>query len=182
MAQHTAAAQAALARNLRRLRVARRCSLSELSAATGTGKATLSAIENGRANPTVDTLAGLAAALEVDLTALLEGAPVDDVTLVRAGAGEVGEDGIERLSRIGADVELHRARFEPGVQVDAPARAAGSRAHLVVTRGSLVAGPAERITELGPGDYLSFPADRPHTFATAGRGAEAVLVIERRGA
>jgi hypothetical protein len=42
-----------------------------------------------------------------------------------------------------------------------------------------VAGPVERIVELGPGDYLSFPADRPHTFSTGRRGAEAVIVVER---
>ena len=58
MAQHTgSAAREALARNLRRLRVARRWSLGDLATATGAGKATLSAIENARANPTVETLA-----------------------------------------------------------------------------------------------------------------------------
>src|SRR3954452_50143 len=86
MAQHTAtAARDALARNLRRLRIARRWSLADLAAATGTGKATLSAIENARANPTLDTLARLALALEVDVVALLEGPPPDDTKVVRAG-------------------------------------------------------------------------------------------------
>src|SRR4051812_50194804 len=88
MAQHTAAgARDALARNLRRLRVARRWSLGDLAAATGTGKATLSAIENSRANPTVETLAALAGALEVDVAALLEGTPGDEGPPVRAGGG-----------------------------------------------------------------------------------------------
>jgi hypothetical protein len=32
--------------------------------------------------------------------------------------------------------------------------------------------------ELGRGDYLSFPADGPHEFSTARRGAEVLLVIE----
>jgi hypothetical protein len=41
-----------------------------------------------------------------------------------------------------------------------------------------VAGPSERISELGPGDYAAFPADVPHVFRTARRGAEAVLVLE----
>jgi quercetin dioxygenase-like cupin family protein len=52
---------------------------------------------------------------------------------------------------------------------------------VVVTRGTVVAGPSGRIVELGRGDYLSFPADRPHEFSTARRGAEVVLVIERLG-
>jgi transcriptional regulator with XRE-family HTH domain len=173
MSEHTP--QAALARNLRRLRVARRWSLADLAAATGTGKATLSAIENGHANPTVGTLAGLASALEVDVAALLEGMPADQVTVVRSSGHDAG---MERVGALGGDGEIQRAVFEPGSEVELPARSAGSRGHVLVTRGTLVAGPAERIVELGTGDYMAFPADRPHVFRTARRGAAAVLVFE----
>ncbi len=166
---------AALARNLRRLRVARRWSLADLAAATGMGKATLSAIENGRANPTVGTLAGLATALDVDVVALLEGTPADQVTVVRSSGDGAG---IERVGAVGTDGEIERAAFGPGAEVELPARSTGSRAHVLVTRGTLIAGPAERIVELGSGDYMSFPADRPHVFRTARRGAGAVLVFE----
>src|SRR5436853_1052556 len=78
------AVQGVLAANLRRLRIARHLSLSELARATGISKATLSGIENGRANPTVETLAGLAAALRVSLVELLEELPLPDVRVVRA--------------------------------------------------------------------------------------------------
>ena len=173
MAQHTGrAAREALARNLRRLRVARRWSLADLAAATGAGKATLSAIENARANPTVETLASLASALEVDLPALLEGTPGDEVTLVRAA------DGVERVARLGDGGTIHRLAFPASSTVERRARTGGGRVHVVVTRGTLVAGPSGRPVELGRGDYLSFPADRPHEFTTAARAAEAVLVIE----
>jgi transcriptional regulator with XRE-family HTH domain len=179
MEQHTT--QQALARNLRRLRVARRWSLADLAGATGVGKATVSAIENARANPTVDTLAALAAALEVDAAALLEQAPEDDLTVVRAGRGTAAGDGFERIGRLAdGSSELLRAAFEPRTQVEAPPRAPGTRAHVVVTRGTLVVGPAERPTELGRGDYAAFPVDRDHVFSTAARGAEAVVVVERR--
>jgi transcriptional regulator with XRE-family HTH domain len=171
------AAQDALARNLRRLRVARRWSLSELAAATGIGKATVSAIENGRANPTVGTLAALAGALDAEVAALLERTPADDVVVVRAGKGASGLQRVGRLREGGG--EIARAAFEAGSETELPARPPGTRAHVLVTRGTLVAGPVERIVELGPGDYLSFPADRPHTFSTGRRGAEAVIVVER---
>jgi transcriptional regulator with XRE-family HTH domain len=173
MGQHSAAAaRDALARNLRRLRVARRWSLGDLAAATRTGKATLSAIENARANPTVETLAALAGALEVDVAALLEGTPADEVTLVRAG------EGVERLARLGDRGAIERLVLEPSDSVEREPRAPGSRAHVIVARGTVVAGPAGRPIELGRGDYVSFPADGPHELSTAGRGAELVLVIE----
>jgi transcriptional regulator with XRE-family HTH domain len=171
--------QAALAGNLRRLRVAARVSLSELARATGVGKATLSAIENGRGNPTVETLAAVAAALAVPLVDLLDVAPPAPVTVVRAGRGEPAGQGIERVGRLTAGgAELQRASFAPDSLDELAPRPAGARVHLVVTRGTLIAGPAERITELGRGDYASFPADVPHVFRTARSGAEAVLVIE----
>jgi transcriptional regulator with XRE-family HTH domain len=177
MAQHTAPAREALARNLRRLRVARRWSLSDLAEAAKSGKATLSAIENGRANPTVDTLAALAAALDVELTELLEAAPADEVTLVRAGDGKASADGLVRLGATEGG-ELHRARFEPRSTVVRPARRGGARVHVLVTRGTLVVGPVERLVELGPGDYVSFPADPQYEFNTARNGASALILLE----
>ena len=173
MEQHTAgAAREALARNLRRLRVARRWSLGDLSGATGAGKATLSAIENGRANPTVETLAALAGALEVDVAALLEATPADEVTLVRAA------DAGERLARLGDGGAIERLVLAPSTSLERKPLAPGSRAHVVVTRGTVVAGPSGRPIELGRGDYLSFPADGAHEFSTAGRSSEVLLVTE----
>jgi transcriptional regulator with XRE-family HTH domain len=183
MAQHTRPpAHAALARNLRRLRVARRWSLSELAGATGIGKATVSAIENGRANPTVDTLAALADALEVELAALLEETPADDLTVVRSGQGAGDGNGLERVGRLAAGGDVTRAALAPGRAVELPALAAGARLHVVVTRGSLVAGPSGRPVELGAGDYLAFRADQPYELSTAQRSAEAVMVVERTAA
>jgi transcriptional regulator with XRE-family HTH domain len=177
MQQHTAPTREALARNLRRLRVARRWSLSDLAGATGSGKATLSAIENGRANPTVDTLATLAGALDVELGALLEAAPEDEVTLVRAGEGDRSRQGMVRLGATGAG-ELRRAHFGPRSAAVERARPHGARVHVFVTRGTLVVGPVERLVELGPGDYLSFPADRPYELTTARSGATALILAE----
>ena len=77
--------QDVLAANLRRLRIARRLSLSELARATGMSKATLSSVESGRSNPTVETLAALAAALRVSLGELLEEPPLGEVRVVRRG-------------------------------------------------------------------------------------------------
>ena len=44
-------------------------------------------------------------------------------------------------------------------------------------QGKLIAGPVERITELGPGDYASFPTDVPHMYE-AGQSAARALLLE----
>src|SRR3954452_4392253 len=107
------ATRAALAANLRRLRVAAHTSLSELARATGVGKATLSAIENGRGNPTVETLAALAGGLAVPLVDLLAVPAPAPVTVVRAGRGVPAGDGLERVGRLAAGGEVQRPTFAP---------------------------------------------------------------------
>ncbi len=175
--------QTVLAANLRRLRIARHLSLSELARATPMSKATLSSIENGRANPTVDTLASLAAALRVSIGELLEDLPVPEVRVVRATQGRLERrDGIpqrlvDTLSAGGA-LEVSELALPARAVHEAEARAAGWRAHVYVLQGKLITGPVELSTELGAGDYVSFPADVPHLYE-AGRTPARALVISQ---
>nr|DAG53339.1 MAG TPA: helix-turn-helix XRE-family like protein [Caudoviricetes sp.] len=54
------------------LRTAKGYSLRELEEISGVSKTTINNIENGRANPTIETLLLLAKALNVELSALFE--------------------------------------------------------------------------------------------------------------
>ena len=147
------------------MRIARRLSLSELARATGMSKATLSSVESGRSNPTVETLASLAAALRVSLSELLEEPPLGEVRIVR------------RLDRVEEEgVGLAARRWEPRQLEEPEPGPAGSRAGVYVLEGKLIAGPVERVTELSTGDYASFPVDVPHLFE-AGRTAARALVM-----
>jgi XRE family transcriptional regulator, regulator of sulfur utilization len=174
--------QQTLAANLRRLRIARHLSLSELARATAMSKATLSSIENGRANPTVETLAGLAGALRVSLSELLDEPPLGIVTIVRQAQGRLEHrDGRqERLIDAGALaggelVELTEVAIPARYTHEEPARAGGSRVIIYVLQGKLVAGPTERSTELGHGDYAAFPADAPVAYTTGRTPARALI-------
>lgn len=183
MVDHGDSVQSLLATNLRRLRIARHLSLSELARATGVSKATLSGIENGRANPTVETLAGLAAALRVALVELLEELPLPAVRVVRAASpGHELRDGLPRrlVDEIpaGAAVEVSELRLASGQSREAPPSVKGARAHVYVLEGKLIAGPIERSTELRAGDYAAFPADVPHAYETLRRPARALLLSQ----
>src|SRR3954466_14857550 len=119
-----------LAANVRRLRIARHMSLSELARATGIGKATLSSIENGRANPTVGTLAAVAEALRVPVAELLEEPALGEIRVVRARAADGPErsitDGVRELT-----LPAHERH-------ESPARANGAREEVFVVEGKLV--------------------------------------------
>jgi transcriptional regulator with XRE-family HTH domain len=172
-----------LAANLRRLRIARHLSLSELARATRTSKATLSSIENARANPTVETLAALAGALRIPMRELLEELPLGDIRIVRATQAQPEQrDGIAHRtldSLAGGDsLQVAEIAFPPRRMQEVERLSPGSRAHLYLIQGRLLAGPVERVTELAPGDYASFPADVPHLYETERQAARALLLVQ----
>ncbi len=176
--------QGVLAANLRRLRIARSLSLSELARATGLSKATLSSIEGGRCNPTVGTIERLARALSVSLAELLETPPLEQIRVVRAMLDEPDPSVGLRSRELDTFAPFETAKlaeialgprqiheFEPDVD--------GSRGHVYVLQGRLITGPTERISELAAGDYASFPLDVPYLFETRRHPARLLLLTQR---
>jgi transcriptional regulator with XRE-family HTH domain len=173
---------AVLSANLRRLRIARQLSLSELARATGVGKATLSAIENDNANPTVGTLTLLAAALRVRPAELIEEPELGEVRVVRASrAGPAADDGVvsRTIDTFAADgaLELRALSLPPRSVHELEPGGHGSREEVVVLEGTLIAGPVERITELSKNDYASFPADVARQYEAGRDGARALVLV-----
>jgi transcriptional regulator with XRE-family HTH domain len=173
--------QHVLAANLRRLRIARHLSLSELARGAGIGKATLSGIESARANPTVETLAGLAGALRTSVGELLEEPPLGDIRIVRTTHDvPAPRDAVPRrlLEEIppGGSVEVAELVLAAGQRSEVSAHASGARAYVYVRAGKLLAGPDERHIELAPGDYASFPADVPQVYEATKSPARALLL------
>lgn len=170
----------ALAANVRRLRVAHHLSLSELARATGVSKATLSGIERGNANPTVETLAALAGALHVAIGELLAEPELAPIRIVRAERRAGAPDRtrvrmLDALQGVGG-VEIAELDLTAGQLEQLPPRSPGTRGQLFVLAGKPIAGPVERISELATGDYMSFPADVPHQVEAGAKAARVLLV------
>src|ERR1017187_5135128 len=74
-----------IARNLRRWRMTREMTLSALAEQAGVAKSTVSLIERGQGNPSIDTVWALAAPLRAPSASLFhDEPPARDVTVVRA--------------------------------------------------------------------------------------------------
>ncbi|MFI5835219.1 helix-turn-helix domain-containing protein [Micromonospora sp. NPDC051300] len=149
---------------IRALRTARGISLSELARLAGVGKATLSGLENGVRNPTLETLYAITAQLGVPLTAVLS-APEETPT-VRGVA--VGATLLEVFHDRDATYELYRMRVSPGPAQLSPAHQAGVTEHVTVFSGVLRAGPVDTPRTAGPGEYLRWTSDVPHSYAAVG--------------
>lgn len=176
-----AAVAAQVGANLRRLRIASRQSLSELARATQISKATLSGIERGAGNPTIQTLAALAGALRVGVAELIEPAPVEEMRIVRGDRRDlaVGDrPAVRELERaeLQGRLEIRELALAAGHIQEQPPAPVGSRVHLLILEGLLIAGPLERISELESGDWCSFPSDVEHVYETGRLMARALML------
>lgn len=145
-------------------------------------KATLSGIESGKGNPTIDTLSVLAGALGISVAELLEEAPAGVIHVVRVAEACPGSpEGEERrlletADKLSGSLEVVEFVLPARHVHESPARTEGSRDGVLVLQGRLIAGPTERITELSSGDYASFPAVGPCHYE-AGRVVARALVL-----
>lgn len=162
-----------LGARLRDLRIERDLSMSELARQAGVGKGSLSEIEAGRRNPTVETLYAICQPLGVPLTALLGEDP---------GADSVSEGGLRTVLLSvrhlpDCTVEVFRVEFPAGADHSSPGHGAGVTEHLTVVTGAMRVGPLgeERIVEAG--ETHTWLSDAPHRYTTVRGPGEAVLVI-----
>jgi transcriptional regulator with XRE-family HTH domain len=183
--QEPAPPLAIIAAALRRERERVGISIAELARRASVAKSTVSQLETGTGNPSVETLWALAVALDVPFSRLVEEPPTQ-VRVVRAGEGQRLQsdqaDFVAKLLAAGAPHvrrDLYVMELEPGKSRSAAAHIPGSVEHLVVGAGRIRTGPAGELVELGPGDYVTFPGDVPHHYEAL-ENSWAVLVMEHR--
>jgi transcriptional regulator with XRE-family HTH domain len=146
---------------VRALRAERGISLSELARRAGIGKATLSGLEAGTRNPTLETLYAVTTALGLPLTAL--------VATPGPVRGAVAEMVLLRVfDDDAATYELYRMHLPSGAVQRSPAHHAGVTEHVTVFAGELESGPEHAARRTGPGEYAEWAADAPHRYAAHG--------------
>jgi len=173
-----------LAANLRKARTRKELSLSELARMSRISKATLSQLESGTGNPTIETVFSLSRALEMPISDLLERRAVDDLTVVRGAEVEVlSGEGVDLrpLQRIEAG-DLIVEVYDQQVRADCRQGSLGhvGREHTVVQEGRLGVTVDGQEVELGPGDYVAFDATRPHAYEALDGTVRSVLLLHYR--
>jgi len=175
-----------IARTLRREREAAALSVSELARRAGLSKATVSQLENGAGNPSVETLWALGVALGVPFAVLVD-EPAGTRTLVRADelASVPSSAADYRASLLsasppGARRDVYVIQAEPGEPRRSAPHHAGTIEHVVLMNGRVRIGAVDDTVELAPGDYVSYPGDVPHVFEALESGTRAVLISELR--
>jgi transcriptional regulator with XRE-family HTH domain len=173
------------------LRRERGLSLSELAARAGIGKATLSGVEAGTRNPTLETLYAITGQLGLPLAAVLAeraADPPDPAHPARdrePGFADVHGDAVTAhlhavFEEPTATFEFYRLRIRPGRRQTSPAHSPGTTEHLSVFAGRGLAGPADAPIPLAPGVYATWQADRPHVFEATDEVDAALMIRSPR--
>jgi transcriptional regulator with XRE-family HTH domain len=173
----------ALALAVAALRAERGWSLDALAGRSGVSKGVLVAVEQGRSNPNLATLARIGDAFGVPVTRLLEGSDESGVrvstdadarVLWRGSAGGTGR--IIAATPPPWAAELWRWQLAPGERFGGESHAPGLRELAFVESGELTLTVAGRRYRLGPGEAARFPGDLPHGYANEG-SEHAVLTM-----
>lgn len=175
-----------LAHSLRRERESAGLSVSELARRAGVSKATVSQLEGGAGNPSVETLWAIGDALGVPFATLVDDrAPA--ARLIRlgdhAGVPSAASPYLATLlsaAAPGTRRDIYLIQAEPGEPRRSLPHLTGTTEHVVLVSGEAMVGPADAPELLHPGDYLSYAGDAPHIFEARSPDTSAVLVSELR--
>jgi transcriptional regulator with XRE-family HTH domain len=173
-----------IAAALRRERERAGLTLSEVARRAGMAKSTLSQLESGVGNPSLETLWAICVVLDVQFSQLLD-PPKPTVTVIRAGQGPVfaAADADYRATLLaacppGARRDVYWIDAEPGRSRESQPHPRGLMEHVVMGHGRAIVGPAGQTVEVGTGDYVCYPCDVPHVFEALEAGTQAVLLQE----
>jgi transcriptional regulator with XRE-family HTH domain len=173
-----------IAASLRRERARTGLSLTEVARRAGIAKSTLSQLESGTGNPSLETLWAICVALDAPFSRLLD-PPQPHLQVIRADEGPT-------VSAVQADYQatllaacppgvrrdIYRILAEPGHARASEPHGPGVLEHVVISVGRALVGAAGDPVELGPGDYICYQGDVPHVFEALEPQTRAVLLSE----
>lgn len=181
---HGASPMDRLARALKRERERQGLSLSETAKRAGIGKSTLSQLESGDGNPSVETLWAIATALDVQISRLLE-TDRPPLSVIRRGeAMPLPSTDADYSAALLSACPPHARRdvflvqVEPGSARVAQPHPAGTVEHLIVSTGGVRLTVNDDSIDLRPGDYARHAGDAVHAYEALAPDTMAVCIVE----
>jgi transcriptional regulator with XRE-family HTH domain len=169
---------------IRRRRAERGLTLAGVAELTGLNVGYLSQIENDKASPSLETLAALAAALDVPIAWFLLDASAAP-RLVRAAdrprrAMRADGGGLTQVDGgVARDIAIFEGTMPVGYRTGFHAHPGDE--HHVILSGRLRITQGESVVEAGPGDYVLLDGTLPHDAEALGDEPVRLLIVYPRG-
>ncbi len=160
-------------------------SIAEIARRAGVAKSTLSQLEAGVGNPSLETLWSLSLALDIPFARLIE-PQQPQVQVLRKGEGiSVASEQADYTAILlatcppSARRDIYLVIVQPGEPRLSQPHMAGVVEHVILTQGRALIGLAQDPIELHAGDYISYPGDQAHIFEALEPDTTAVFVSEQ---
>lgn len=163
-----------MAKNLTTLRKKKGISQLQLAKLTGTTRATITLIESGKSNPTLEILLKISQGLKISIEELISN-PRAECKLVKAS-----EVPLDRRSKNGVSLRKLLPEKLPATEIDELTLEAdavltgaphieGTREYFTCVKGEFLIGVLGESYRLEKGDVLTFPGDKPHSYKNISR-------------
>jgi transcriptional regulator with XRE-family HTH domain len=173
-----------LAINIKKWRERRGLSLSALARNAEISKSTVSELERGNGNPSLDTIWALARTLNIPLGFLfLDSQVVGEIEVRRLpDAPVVAHDEGKYITHLlsgwlgRGEAELTIITLAAEGRLVSKGNASGAVSRAVCVEGIVEVKIGDRLVLLTPADLLTFPSDQPHIYRAMNGAARLVLV------
>mgnify|MGYP003683428919 CR=1 FL=1 len=174
-----------LSRNIKRLRDMSKLTQTQLAKQASVPRTSISHMESGQSNPSLNNLFAVAKALRVTVDELLsppynpvQYIPKSKVPRVEQAAGNV------EISKIVPEpiqgFEIDRVLVQPGYRMKGSPHMKGTKEYLCSIKGGIHLYTEGEVFKLKAGDVVVFPGDQAHSYYNSGKSqAEFVSVVIR---
>ena len=172
-----------LAQTVRAHRESRGLSLGSLAEKAGIAKTSLSKIEAGQGNPSLDVLCRIAQALNIPIGTLMAEDEHPQLQVIRSDEGQIvqSDSGLRvrplLIEGRNQRTEMYELVLPPDMTYHSIAHSPGTEEVIFCLSGDLRLGPVGQTVALQPGDTVWFAADLPHLYETVA-GARALLLMK----
>jgi len=162
-----------LAQNVTLLRKKRNLTQSGLAKVAGIPRSTVTYLESGHGNPSLQNLTKISAALQVSIEELLS-VPRGRYKLVKNKEISVSQRGqktvqiFELLPDPIPGMHIDRMEFESGGRLGGIPHINGTKEYLTCLQGEVTVRTAGQTFRVQKGDVLAFPGDQSHSYENTG--------------
>lgn len=159
-----------LGQHIKTLRLERGLSLSKLASDAKLAKSSLSLLEQGKGNPTIETIWRLAIQMNVPFGNLIE--PLNESLDDQDVQVKLIDQGKERPK-----VDAYWVSCLPNVTRMAEPHSLGTKESITMISGQLEVGQLDQTVHLNAGDQYDFDADQAHMYRSGSAGASYLVVV-----
>ena len=169
-----------LAQNVSSLRQKKGLSQGQLAQIAGIPRSTVTYIESGEGNPSLQNLAKIAGALQITIEELLH-RPRAQCQLIRANEVKMIKKNQAEVYKLLPDpipgTEVDRMEIPAGGRLSGVPHVAHTKEYLVGVQGEVQVNIASEKFSVKAGDVLAFPGDQPHSYQNLGSSKAVCISI-----